>query len=117
MKQLFCFAFAEPEVIAAVEHEHNGEMNLLYYWTNRKLAFAERAMIESYILTDFAIHKTDFYKSETSSFTYLGIDSSLEKYLDPMKNIRADDAKINAAIKNLLDLVNAGSILPIKLER
>jgi hypothetical protein len=77
MKELLYFSFAD--LMARVEYHQ--EANSLRYVTHRKMTYGERAVVEQYILTNFAL-KTDYYKRQPSLFIYVGLDAQLVKELN-----------------------------------
>lgn len=70
--------FSANDLLIRIDYDE--DMNLLKYWSNRKMEAKERLKIEQHILSEFS-QKTGFYEKDTSSFTYVGVESTLTKEL------------------------------------
>ncbi len=104
MKELFYFSFAD--LMARIEYYQ--EANSLRYATHRKMTFGERAIIEQYLLTNFA-PKTEYYQRQPALFVYLGIDAQLTKDLDlfhlknTLKELVAKEKDVKDSVSGLIN--------------
>lgn len=78
MKELLYFAFAD----LMVRVESDETKNTLQYATHRKMTFAERTLIEQYLLTKVAPKLKYYAEGKTSQFSYLGVDEKLLRDLN-----------------------------------
>jgi hypothetical protein len=102
MKELFYFSFAD--LMARVEYHQKS--NALRYATHRKMIFSERVIVEQYLLTNFAVEKTEYYKRQSALFIYLGIDAQLAKDWDAfhLKNTwrKLAEKEVNESVSGLI---------------
>ena len=98
MKELFYFCFAD--LMAGISYQK--ETNSLRYATHRKMAFAERLIIEQFLLAEFA-PRTEYYKRQPACFAYLGIDPPLAKALE---NFHLNSASRKLEAKEVSDSVS-----------
>lgn len=104
MKELLYFSSSD----LMIQVSYTKTLNSIEYFSHRDLSFAERVIVEQYLLTNIAV-KTDYYKREPATLKYAGVYSKLVRDLNQyhlknsMVSLSRNENEVHSSVKNLID--------------